>query len=125
MRYFRLLAVVAPIALTAGCTATRALQHETIRQSNTVSEIHQQQVLNNLAKFVHDPNALPDFAWPKEGSAQITDHCEGSGSLMWDAAGFMGATLSSLFSREKQDAWTMEPINDPRKLELMRCAYQK
>jgi hypothetical protein len=113
------------MALLTGCAATRALQREAIHQSNTLSEIHQQQVLNNLAKFVCDPNALPDFAWPKEGTAQITDHCEGSGSLMWDAAGFMGAMLSSMFSRDKQDSWTLEPINDPRKLELMRCAYQR
>src|SRR5215212_7555349 len=95
---FRILTELSVIALLTGCTATHALQRETIRQSNTVSEIHQQEVLNNLAKFVHDPNALPDFAWPKEGSAQITDHCEGSGSIMWDAAGFAGAMLGSLFS---------------------------
>jgi hypothetical protein len=113
------------IFMLSGCATSRVLQRETIHQSNTISEIHQQQVLNNLAKFVRNPNALPDFAWPKEGSATITDHCEGGSSIGWDPTGFASATLSHLFSRDKQDAWTMEPINDPRKLDLMRCAYQR
>jgi hypothetical protein len=45
--------------------------------------------------------------------------------LGWDTFRFSGATLGGNASRQATDGWTLEPINDPQKLELMRCAYQK
>ncbi|MEM8864785.1 MAG: hypothetical protein AAGF31_04490, partial [Planctomycetota bacterium] len=56
------LCLLATTVATTGCTTARALRHNTVSQANTVADIHQQQVLDNLAKFVHDPYAIPSFA---------------------------------------------------------------
>jgi hypothetical protein len=45
--------------------------------------------------------------------------------LMWNFTRFTGADLGGRISRTKKHGWTLTPLNDPRKLELMRCAYQK
>ena len=47
----------------AGCTHVQ-LKRNTVRQAFTVGDIQQQQVLNNLARFVYDINSLPSFSIP-------------------------------------------------------------
>ena len=39
----------------------------------TLSDIYTQQVLNNLAMFIRNPDALPFFAFPNQGTTQIQD----------------------------------------------------
>ena len=56
------LAVAAALAGT-GCTHVQ-LRKNTVNQADTLSEIYQQQVLDNLAMFVYDYYSLPHFAIP-------------------------------------------------------------
>lgn len=117
------------ILSTAGCTHVQ-LRKNTVRQALTVADIHQQQVLNNLAMFVYDPNSLPTFSYPNQSSSNVTDtgSVTGSGALMRAPLGFLWlSNLSAMLFAQRQaaEAFTLNPVNDPRKLELMRCAYQK
>ncbi len=121
---FAVLVITAAIAGFTGCTHTQ-LRVNSVRQSNTLSEIHQQQVLNNLAKFIYDPNALPDFATPQSGFNQVQDQGNLGFGVSWIRNGFSLANLNGSGSRTANQNWTLIPVNDPRKLELMRCAYQK
>ncbi len=107
--------------LSSGCTHVQ-LRRNTIRQSETVSDIYTQQVLDNLAMFALDPNSLPFFAFPNQGTNQVTDRGAASFATQWkfDALRMFGFDAE----REMQEAWTTEPIRDPHKLALMRCAYQ-
>ena len=121
--------IVAIALIGTGCTHEQ-LRYNTIRQAETVSDVHQQQVLNNLAKFVESPNALPDFAWPKSGLTDVTDTGSASAGLNWSrvmsgAFLFSAVSLNGNAMRTEKENWSLTPINDPRKLELMRCAYQK
>jgi len=111
-------------AVTTGCTHVQ-LRHNTVRQAKTISDIYQQQVLDNLAKFARDPNALPHFAVATGGFSDVTDVTEGGLTAAWNATRFTGAGLASAVNRGMKQNWTLVPVNDPRKLELMRCAYQK
>lgn len=126
---FRSSVLIVLLAAIAGCTHVQ-LRKNTVRQALTVGDIHQQQVLNNLAMFVYDPNSLPTFSYPNQSSSNVTDSgsLEGSGAINRAPLGFLWLSgLGSMFtaSRQAQEAFTLNPVNDPRKLELMRCAYQK
>lgn len=105
----------------SGCTHTQ-LRYSTVNQARTVADVHTQQVLDNLAKFAHDPHALPHFSYPRDGISQVTD--EGGGDSQFNhnpfswRFGFAG-------SRRNNESYTLIPINDPEKLTLMRCAYQR
>ncbi|HET6881593.1 MAG TPA: hypothetical protein VFI31_15625 [Pirellulales bacterium] len=124
-----LLLVALALGACGGCTHVQ-LRKNTVRQALTVADIHQQQVLNNLAMFVYDPNSLPTFSYPNQSASNVTDtgSIDGSGDITRAPLGFLWlSSLGSMFSasRQAQEAFTLNPVNDPRKLELMRCAYQK
>jgi hypothetical protein len=102
-----------------------ALRRQTVHQGDTVADIHQQQVLDNLAKFVADPYSIPSFAVASSGSTQVADQGTAGLSLGWIRSGFSAAGLSLGGQRGQTTSWTTTPITDPRKLELMRCAYQR
>jgi hypothetical protein len=106
-----------------GCTHTQ-LRKNTVRQAQTVADIYQQQVMDNLAKFAYDYDSLPHFSTASAGTSQVTD----AGSIAYAVEWMGGAPgthgLSPSASRAAQETWTLVPISDPRKLELMRCAYQ-
>jgi hypothetical protein len=122
------LALAAVLVVATGCTHVQ-LRKNAVRQSGTLSDIHQQQVLNNLAKFVYDYHSLPSFSLPNQGAAAVTD--TGNASMTpgfaRQSGDFVFNTLGLNFSaaRQAQESFTLTPINDPRKLELMRCAYQQ
>jgi hypothetical protein len=109
---------------TVGCTHVQ-LRRDTVNLSQTLTELYVQQVLNNVARFVQDPGALPDFAYPNQGSTGVTDMGNGMFSVAWSNTGFSSAGLGGNASRQLSDSWTLAPVTDPRKLELMRCAYER
>ncbi len=100
-----------------------------MRQAWTLGDIHQQQVLNNLAMFVFDSNSFPSFAIPNQGGSNVTDTGNTTMTPGFSRAGgpFQLNTFGLSFgaARQAQESFTMTPVNDPRKLELMRCAYQQ
>ncbi|HXY37120.1 MAG TPA: hypothetical protein VEI07_23025 [Planctomycetaceae bacterium] len=100
-----------------------ALKHESTHVSISVGDLYQQEVLDNLARFVDNYNAFPSFAYATQGAATITDEGSfGAGATLTHSS---EATLSLMGSRTIADSYTLNPVNDPRKLELMRCAFQR
>jgi hypothetical protein len=126
--------LVLSLALLSGCIDWQ-LRRNTVDVSYSVGEIQQQQVLDNLAMFVCDYNAFPSFCYPNQGGSNVTD----SGSLGvtpgFSRVGLSGTAVKAfVFStlglsggaqRTCLESYTLTPVNDPRKLELMRCAYQR
>jgi hypothetical protein len=103
------------------------LRNNTANQARSISDLYQQQVLNNLAMFVQDPNSLPHFSYVNMGASGIEDQNNGTLGLGFTNPPFNLAALTAGFFRQRtgSENFTMTPVNDPRKLELMRCAYQK
>ena len=106
-----------------GCTTTQ-LRVSTVRQAKTLTETQYEQVLDNLAMFCIDANALPSMVSLKSGSTQIGD----TGTL-----GFLGvAGLSTQFgssptiagSRSIVDQWGTAPVTDDNVLKVLRMAYK-
>jgi hypothetical protein len=126
----RLCAFFAIAGLT-GCT-TPPLRRITVHQAWSVGDIQQMQVMNNLAMFVYEPNSLPSFSIPNQSANNITDVGSAQLTPVWSRAStpsipFIFNSFTSQFtaSRTFYGSFTLTPVNDPRKLELMRCAYQK
>lgn len=117
-------AILLGLALLSGCAHTH-LRWNTTHQAETLSDIYEQQVLDNLARFVHDPNALPSFAYPNQGGTDVSDQGSLGSDTTWNRLGFSSELLKVGGSRNMKEAWTMTPVYDVRRLELMRCAYQQ
>lgn len=80
------------LTLAAGC-AHRQLRWNTVRQSATLTEIYEQQVLDNLAMFVRDPGSLPFFAFPVGGGSDVTDEGSIGTDIRWNATTFVDDVL--------------------------------
>lgn len=111
------------MVMLSGCAHTH-LRWNTTHQARTLTDIYEQQVLDNLARFVVEPGALPSFAYPNAGGADVSDNGTIGGDTGWDPFGFVSQSLSLGAGRQTSESWTLEPIYDVRRLELMRCAYQ-
>jgi hypothetical protein len=106
-----------------GCTNAQ-LRRSTVAHSMTLSDIYTQQVLNNLAMFVQNPNSLPFFAFPNQGTTSIQD-TGNIGNPGYSSGHFSSSAFLLNASRQATENWVLVPVSDPAKLALMRCAYQQ
>lgn len=109
--------------LAAGCNHAQ-LRRSTLAQARTIADLQTQQVLDNLALFCANPEAVPSFAVPAGGVVNVLDTANAGFFLeytrvMFDRWGFNAGGLRSVSGN-----WSMAPINDPDKLKLIRCLYQ-
>jgi hypothetical protein len=106
-----------------GCTSVQ-LQRNSNRQLNSLADLHDQQVLDNLARFVVNPSSTPSFAVPAAGINQLQDlgGINGSDGLL--TAGFW-SHINVLASRTVNQSWDLRPVTEPKRLLLMKCAYQR
>ncbi len=127
------LVICCVLAAASGCAEMSGkLRHNSVNQASSVHDMQQQQVLDNLAMFVCDPDAMPFFSYPNQSGEQVTDAANLAGNAGWGRPNIAtipflltALGLSGTASRSQQAAYTVTPVNDPRKLELMRCAYQR
>src|SRR5258707_13193107 len=95
------LAVVLPCT---GCTHV-SLRNRCLDQIATVTDIRQQQVLDNLARTAADPGAMAFFAIFEKGTTQVSDTANPTGSLTWDPFGLTSEMLGLSASRALTDEW--------------------
>jgi hypothetical protein len=123
------------LSTLGGCTHI-ALQKDTVRTTNTLADLQYQQVLDNLARFQHDPDTLPSFAVTTAGTVSILD-TTGAGvsptysptlTFAQQGAGSGLEILSLLFpftvQRAVTENWSLTPITDADNLRRLRCAYR-
>src|SRR5580692_1936367 len=119
----RLLCVACLLVITCGCTHMQ-LRKNAVREAGTIAYFHRQQVLNNLAMFAYDYNALPFFSYPNQTSASVTD--QGSmgftptlGRPTAGPVGIIGQFLFTTFGmsfsaqRAAAEGFIVTPVNDP------------
>jgi hypothetical protein len=102
----------------AGCTNNK-LRRSTVAQAMTLNDIQHQQVLQNLAAFAANENALPRHVSLHDGTAQITDN----GSLLGQV--ISGRFLQMGAQRTVVDQWSMQPVTNDVALRLLRVAYRR
>ncbi len=118
VRHSTSLAIVLVLAATTGCTG-RQLRRESLRQASTLSSMQQQLVLNNIASFVCDPNAIPSQLNLRGGATQIVNSENGSVQYIAGVIGILGLTHTSV------DQWNSAPVVDEPTLRLLRIAYRR
>jgi len=111
-----------------GCTHTQ-LRRNTANQMSTIHDLQQQQVLDNLAMFVHNRSAYPYFSMITQGTSTLEDSASLEVTNGWERATsnlvFQTLGITPSASRATTEAWVINPINDSVKLQLMRCCYQR
>ena len=89
----------------------------------TLPELQYQQVLDNLALFSANPDALPWHVNIREGTSQVTDSASVGAAV---DLGPPAETLPQLFgSRTTVAQWGGSPVIDTLELRLLRVAYRR
>lgn len=114
--------IVFPIVLvaTVGCTSVQ-LEHSTEGQTATLADITSQVVLNNLAMFKQNPDAVPAQVSITQGSIQITDLANPSFMYTWP---MVSRVFGISASRTWQESWTVVPVTDYATLRTLRDLYR-
>lgn len=117
----------ASLTATVGCTHL-ALERRTVKQASTLTDLQYQQVLDNLAMFACNPEAMPWHAKLKSGTVQIAD--QGSGGFSADIAAATGGEVTRLIpatgaERGILNQWDVDPTSEAEELEQLTLAYRK
>jgi hypothetical protein len=87
-----------------------------------LTELQYKQVLDNLAMYQLDPNAVPWLVALKNGSTQVGD--TGSVGVLLDIGADVITHPSLNANRSIVDQWGTVPVTDDTTLKLLRMAYQ-
>lgn len=110
------------LILLAGCTNYQ-LRRSTVHQASTLPDLQHQIVLDNLAAFACNPDAIPFQVNLRDGSAQISDSGTTGGTVGTPTITGWLATFGG--TRTKTDQWGMVPVTDETTLRLLRIAYRR
>lgn len=107
---------------SAGCVHLQ-LQHDQASQARSISSLYEQQVLDNIAMFKQNPNAVPFFTVVGSGGAKVVE----DGNISVAPLNGPGHTTLAMprLARSHDLSFTTKPVSDPKRLELMRCAYRR
>ena len=117
MRRVSLLALIA----MAGCTHVQ-LQASTVKTAGTVMEIQYQMVMDNLARMVRNPSALPSLIRIKQGTVQVSDEWGLYRlTVSGDVSGSFGGPRAE---RTVSEQWGADAISDPRAIKKLQDLYR-
>lgn len=110
------------LSAASGC-ANDQLRFSTLRQTSTLADIQETQVIENFARLAANPGALPFLSVANSGSATVSD--QGNGSLSFAGAHkiFTSGTYGLGASRSVALNWGLAPLNNPDRLKAMKAAY--
>lgn len=131
----RALLLIGVVSTLSGCATHLALRDDTVRTSNTLTDLLYQQVLDNVARFHDDADTVPSFAVTNAGTVAVNDQT-GAGlsptyspTLPFRLQGGGALPILSLlfpFSAQRTAAenWSLTPVTDADNLRRLRCAYR-
>jgi hypothetical protein len=121
--------------LLSGCSTHLALRKNTLRTTNTLTDLEYQQVLCNVARFHCNPDTIPSFAVATTGTVAVNDQNSAGVSPTYSPTltfaqqgGGALPILSLLFpfaaQRTVAENWSLAPVTDADNLRRLRCAYR-
>jgi hypothetical protein len=119
----------------AGCTTHLSLRNNTVRTTDTLTDLNYRQVLDNLALFSANAAAMPAIAVINAGTVTVADQKSVNFNSTYaptitqgQQAGSGLPILSLLFnpsvSRTLTENWSLAPVIDVDNLRRIRCAFQ-
>jgi hypothetical protein len=126
---------LAALALLTGCQTHLNLRDNTIRTTETLSDLNYKQVLDNVALFSTNAAALPSIAIVNAGTVTVADqkgvsaNVTGAPTLTFGQQAGSGLPILSLLfnpsaSRTLTENWSVAPVTDVDNLRRIRCALQ-
>jgi hypothetical protein len=107
------------LVVASGCTSVQ-LRNNTVRQVGTLTHLQHQVVLNNMAAYTCNPDAIPFQANLRIGATQIVDSASTSmGRYIGEFTALLG------LSRTAVNQWMTAPVTDEATLRLLRIAYRR
>ena len=106
----------------AGCTNTQ-LRYSTVSQIKTLTDLQHQVVLDNLAAFVCNSDAIPSQVNLTAGATQVID--SGTANTQVVSSALSTFLLTFGLSRGIVDQWTSVPVTDEMTLRILRVAYRR
>lgn len=116
-------ATVAVVVLAAGCNHMQ-LRHSALATASILPDLQHQQVVDNLARFCHNPGSLPYWVVTGGGTTQVGTDVNASVNLLWNATTILTESLNMGGRRGVAEQYSMAVVVDPEKLDVMRAAYQ-
>ena len=131
----RAVLLIGVVSTLSGCATHLALRDNTVRTSNTLTDLLYKQVLDNVARFYDDPDTVPSFAVTSAGTVAVNDQTGAGVSPTYSPTltfaqqgGGALPILSVLFpcsaQRTTAENWSLTPITDADNLRRLRCAYR-
>ncbi len=132
----RAVLLLAFLSTLSGCSSTHlALRKDTVKTTNTLTELQYQQILDNVARFHCNPDTIPSFAVVSAGTVSVLDTTSAGISPTYSPTlsnaqqgGGALPILSLLYpfsaSRALTDNWSLTPVTDADNLRRLRCAYR-
>ncbi len=114
---------VVVLVSTFGC-AHLQLKRNFTKQTSTLADLYEEQVLDNIAAFVANAGTTPSFALPSGGGTTINHSNTGTAGFNWNSKAFTGASGGLNGSRSLTENWSLQPITNPDRLRLMKCVFQ-
>ncbi len=118
-----LAALVGLLAMTSAGCSHLALARRTVSQGSTLTDIQNQQVLDNLAMFACNPNAMAWHVKVTGGVVQVAD--AGQGLIGTNLGGPRVLSSNVNVARNVLGQWNVDPVNDPDEIGLLQIAYRK
>jgi hypothetical protein len=131
----RAMLLIGLLPTLSGCATHLVLRDDTLRVSNTLTDLQYEQILDNVARFHDDPDTVPSFAVTSAGTVAVNDQT-GAGlsptyspTLTFAQQGGGALPILSLlfpFSAQRTAAenWSLTPVTDADNLRRLRCAYR-
>lgn len=127
--------LLASLLASSGCHTHLSLRDNTVRTAATLTDLNYQQVLNNVALFVHNPASMPAVAVINAGTVTVADQVTVGGNATYaptlplsQQGGGALPILTLLFNpsgqRNLTENWSMSPVTDVDNLRRIRCAFQ-
>jgi hypothetical protein len=126
-------ALIVALLFVSGCQ-TAQLQHATVQQSGSVTDLYYQQVINNIAMLHENPTRLPYFSQPQTGQTTAQYSLSVAATPEWDLV-TTATRLLGVVAFAKQsgtvsgsdtniEMWNTAPTLVPNKIILMKYAYE-
>src|ERR1700721_4449159 len=114
--------------LSTGCT-TVSLERNTLKQSESLSDLRCQEVMNNLALLAENPAYLPSYATISAGMTSLTDSGSATSTTTFGRLAakpftnyYTSEALDVMGSRKVSTNWTVDPVATPESLHAIRFA---
>jgi hypothetical protein len=133
MNQWNLIGSAAALILFCGCQTHANLCSNSAAVVTTLTDVNYRQILDNVALFTANPDAMPAVAVFNAGTVNVQDSRSAGISVFYSptlpfslqgGTDILNLTPGVHAQRQVTENWTMLPVTDSDNLRRLRCAFQ-